>query len=107
MRRLVVLVLMVSWANTSAVFAGETLRGVAERVVKKEIRVGQQSAVKSPARKNLAMAQEPPALSTSGIKKRTKFLIFLGAAAGAVATWYTIDHHVEDNTPSSLGLRED
>jgi hypothetical protein len=98
---------MVSWANTSAVFAGETLRGVAERVVKKEIPVGQKAAVKSPARKSLAMAQEQPALSTSGMKKRTKLLIFLGATAGVLATWYTIDHHVEDNTPSTLGIRED
>ena len=107
MRRLVVLVLMVSWANTAVVFAGEALRGVAERVVKKEILVDQKSTVKSPARKSLAMAQEPPALSTSGMKKRTKLLIFLGAAAGAVGTWYAIDHHVEDNTPSTLGTRQD
>lgn len=107
MRRLAVLVLIALVADASAVFAGETLRGVAERVVKKEVPVDRKAAVKSPARKNLAMAQEQPALSTSGMKKRTKFLIFMGAAAGALATWYAIDHHVEDNTPSTLGIRED
>ena len=107
MKRLGVLVLSVWLANTSAVFAGENLRGVAERVVKKETQVEQKSVAKSPARKNLAMAQEQPALSTTGMKKRTKFLIFMGATAGVVATWYAIDHRVEDNTPSTLGIRQD
>ena len=118
MRRLVVLVLIALVADASAAFGGETLRGVAERVarsqpppVDRQSSARQSSArtptVTSPVQKNWAMAQEPGALSTTGVRKRTKFLIFMGAAAGVVAAWYTIDHNVEDNTPSTLGLRQD
>jgi hypothetical protein len=54
-----------------------------------------------------ALEQEQPALATTGLRRRTKVLILLGAAAGFVATAYAIDHKVEDNTPSTLGTRED
>jgi hypothetical protein len=54
-----------------------------------------------------ALEQEQPALATTGLRKRTKILILLGAAAGFAATAYAIDQRVEDNTPSTLGTRED
>lgn len=117
MSRLVILTLIVSLGNASVAFAGETLLSVATRVAREAARnqrgLDVKSAPATPVQKNWAkssssaLAQEQPALSTSGMSKRTKVLIYLAAAVGVVATWYTIDQKVEDNTPSSLGLRED
>lgn len=127
MSRLVVLTLIVALCDTSVAFAGETLLGASTRVAREVARsqarpqttpagttavqkhwAGQSLAssmlAKSPSS---ALGQEAPALSTSGMSKGKKFLIFLGAAVGIAATAYVIDHKVEDNTPSSLGTRED
>ena len=128
MSRFVVLSLLVSLGNTSVAIAGETLLGVATRVAREAApsqvppgpkpaavnAIQRQVAARSAAAfilpgqlRSSALAQEQGALSSSGMRKRSKILIFLGAAVGIVAVAYTIDHKVEDNTPSSLGLRED
>lgn len=128
MSRLVVLTVIVSLGNASVALAGEALLGAATRVTREVARsqTGPQttSAAATTVQKHwagrslaesmrvkespsAALAQEAPALSTSGMRKRTKLLIFLGTAVGIAAAAYVIDHKVEDNTPSSLGLRED
>jgi hypothetical protein len=111
MRRVVVLTLIASLGNVPFAFAGENLRSVAARVVRQAVSpppaAAPRSAVMTTAQRSWALAQEQPAVATSGLKKRTKVMILLGAAVGVVATMYAIDHRVEDNTPSSLGIRED
>ena len=110
MSRFVVLTLIASLGSSSVAFAGETLANVAVRVTREVARneppQKAKSAVATPVQKNWA-AQEQPALSSSGMSKRTKMLIFLSTAVGVVAVAYAIDHRVEDNTPSSLGIRQD
>ena len=117
MRRFVVLTLMISLCNASMAVAGESLLAVASRVTReverKADRKDEPRTPKSPvptsAQKSwtTALAQEQPAMSNSGLRKRTKILIYVGAALGFAATAYAIDQRVEDNTPSSHGLRED
>jgi hypothetical protein len=111
MVRFAAFVLIVTLSNASVVFAGEPLLSVATRVTRETTRQEAPAPAKSiatiTAQKSWAMAQEQPAMSSSGLRKRTKLLIFLGTALGVTAAWYTIDHKVEDNTPSTLGTRED
>jgi hypothetical protein len=108
MRRLVVLVLIASLGNTSLAFAGESLRAVVERAARKlAASASVKAPVVQPVQKNWSLAQEQTALSSSGMRKRTKVLMFIGAAVGFAATAYAIDRRVEDNTPSSRGTRED
>jgi hypothetical protein len=109
MRRLLVLTLVASFVgNTSLALAGESLRGVAERVVKSQpASPSVTSPVATPVKKSWSMGQEASAVSTSGMGKGKKILIFLAAGVGVAGMAYMIDHKVEDNTPSSHGLRED
>ncbi len=51
--------------------------------------------------------QTQPGLESAGLRKRTKIMIIIGAAVGYAAIAYAIDHHVVDNTPSTLGTRKD
>jgi hypothetical protein len=60
-----------------------------------------------PARSEAREGQEPTALSKSGMRKRTKIMIYLAAGVGFGATAYAIDHKVLNVTPSSLGTRKD
>src|SRR5262245_21227774 len=101
MRRTVVLVLILSLGNTSMALAGETLLASATRVVRDAVRT-------TPNQSKMAAAkafEQAPAVSTTGMKKRTKTLIFVAAAASFVAAAYAIDHGVKDVTPSTLGTR--
>jgi hypothetical protein len=110
MVRFAAFVLIVTLSSASVVFAGEPLLSVATRVTQESTKKENppaSSVTRTTAQKSWAAAQEQPAMSSSGLRKRTKLLIFLGAALGASAAWYTIDHKVEDNTPSTLGTRED
>jgi hypothetical protein len=110
MRRAVSFALIVALGNAGVAFAGEPLLSVATRVARQTAErdsAPAKSVVRTTAQKSWAMAQEQPAMSSSGLRKRTKLLIFLGTALGVTAAWYTIDHKVEDNTPSTLGTRED
>ena len=60
-----------------------------------------------PARNEAREGQEQPALSKSGMRKRTKIMLYLAAGVGFGATAYTIDHKVLNVTPSTLGTRKD
>jgi hypothetical protein len=60
-----------------------------------------------PARSEAREGQEQPALSKSGMRKRTKIMIYVAAGVGFAATAYTIDHKVLNVTPSTLGTRKD
>ena len=60
-----------------------------------------------PARSEAREGQEQPALSKSGMSKRTKIMIYVAAGVGFAATAYTIDHKVLNVTPSTLGTRKD
>jgi hypothetical protein len=60
-----------------------------------------------PARSEAREGQESAALSKSGMRKRTKIMIYLAAGVGFGATAYAIDHKVLNVTPSSLGTRKD
>ena len=107
MRRVLVLVfaLVLVLGNTSAAVAGETLLASASRLAREAAR----AQPSSPApRRTLALAQQgPPVLASSGMSRRMKAIIWLAAGVGFAATAYTIDHKVQDNTPSSLGTRKD
>ncbi len=52
-------------------------------------------------------AEQQGTLAESGMSKRKKLLIALGAFVAAAAGMYAIDKGVEDNTPSSKGTRKD
>ena len=60
-----------------------------------------------PARSEVRADQEQPVLSKTGIRKRTKIMIYLAVGVGFAATAYTIDHKVLNVTPSTLGTRKD
>lgn len=124
MSRLVVVVLILSLGSASGAYAGETLLGVAARVAREtapnQAAEGAKSAANARERavRGFALATAPgqfrsatmmqePAVSSSGMRKRTKVLIYLAATVGVVGSWYIIDHKVEDNTPSTLGTRRD
>ena len=125
MHRLVALTLVVSLGSSSAASAGESLMQSASRIIKAAAR--EQSASSKPAavegqtvsnapaawvgRTNVPTAAVlqggQPVVSKSGLRRRTKVLIYLAAGVGLAATAWAIDHHVVDVTPSSLGTRRD
>jgi hypothetical protein len=126
--RLLAVTLIVSLSTSSVAFAGESLLQSASRIVQKAAQeqvAGVSSvsatsgrsaaAATNPAslasRTNSPIAQalqsQPAALSKSGMKTRTKVMIYLAAGVGLAATAWTIDHKVVDVTPSSLGTRKD
>ena len=102
MRRMLVIAVLLSLGHASTAVAGESLLASATRIAR-------EAARKIPAKATAAGArgQALPAVASSGMKKRTKTLIFLTVAAGFVAGAYAIDHRVKDVTPSTLGTRED
>lgn len=52
-------------------------------------------------------AAEQGTLAESGMSRRKKLFIALGAFVAAAAGMYAIDQGVENNTPSSKGTRKD
>ena len=105
MIRLCVFALVLSLGNTSIAFAGEGLLASGTRRAREaaaRIVTGRPQAAAA-----AAVGQAPSAVSDSGIRKRTKLMIFVAAAVGFAATAYAIDHKVQDVTPSTLGTRED
>ena len=72
------------------------------------VRAAQNLARTSPAAARAEQAaQQAPGLESSGLSKRTKIMIAIGAAAAFAAVAYSIDRGVVNNTPSSLGTRKD
>jgi len=123
MKRLLAFGLIITMGSASTLFAGEPLLVSATRLARETVatvtvsptadRTAKELGVTSFAKAAgvgepaLAAQQGGGVISTSGLKKRTKTMIFIGAAAGFVGIAYGIDHKVRDVTPSSLGTRED
>jgi hypothetical protein len=123
MKRLLALGMIVTLGSASTVFGGEPLLVSATRLARevnttpvtpKSDRPGTKvlgvmsfaktAGVGEPA---LAAQQGGGAIATTGMKKRTKALIYAGVAATFVGVAYGIDHKVLDVTPSTLGTRDD
>src|SRR5919197_3610572 len=98
MKRLLVLVTVVMLAAPARTWAEGTLMQSASRAAQ---RLSRTSA--TPAAHAGQAAQQAPGLGSSGLSKRTKIMIAIGAAAAFVAVAYSIDRGVVDNTPSTLG----
>lgn len=124
MNRLLVLTLIASFGSSSVAFAGEGLAQSASRVVEETVRtqiastsVGSHAPMISTQASTLlnridgstqaVFAQEQPVVSKSGLSKSKKTLIYLAIGVGFAASAYTIDRHVLNLTPSSLGTRKD
>jgi hypothetical protein len=123
MNRLLALALVASIGNASAVFAGESLLTSGTRHAQ-QLAV---SAVSDPSSTSTSTAAASTAavagqsaqkaapsyqaeggnLSKSGMGKGKKTLLYIGLAVAFAASVWTIDHHVLDVTPSSLGTRQD
>ena len=114
MNRLVVLALVASIGQASAAFAGETILTSGTRHVQ-DLAVAAPSPDLSlvstavPVAKPAVSAYQASGgnLSKSGMSKGKKALIYIGLGVGFAAGAYTIDHHVLNVTPSSLGKRLD
>lgn len=122
MKRLLALGLIVTLGSASTAFAGESLLASATRLItsaqvsasaKSDSAATKASGVTSFAKaagvgESATLAQQGGgAISSSGLKKRTKTMIIAGAAVGFVGIAYGIDHKVRDVTPSTLGQRHD
>ena len=120
MKRLLALVVIASIGHASAAVAGESIltsgaRHVQQLAAAETAKTPPPSAARLPAKSVTTVARPPAAsyeqegsnLSKSGMRNRTKVMLFAGLAAGFVGSIWAIDHHVLDITPSSLGTRED
>lgn len=111
MSRILILALTFSLGHSSVALAAGALLASATRITRQAAEaplppLGNAAAAKrTRADSGLPLAQAPPSLASSGMKKRTKLLIGLMVAAAFVGGVYAIDQGVEDNTPSSSGLR--
>ena len=106
-RRLLVLTLIGSLYTGSLAFAGESLLQSGVRIGAEVGRVPQAPPVVTPRRAASLQGQEQPALASSGMRRRTKILLYVAAGVAFAASAYSIDHHVVNVTPSSLGTRKD
>ncbi len=101
MKRLLVFALVASLGNTSLAFAEGALLRSASRAAQQMA----QAEAKKPVLAAVQVGQT--GLASSGLSKGKKILIALVAGIGFAAAAYTIDQRVVDNTPSSLGTRQD
>ena len=113
MKRFFAMALVVTLANASTALAGESLLSAGSRHVQQIAATTEApapSATQAPAKgaKPEAASQgQGGTLSKSGMGKGKKALLYMGLAIGFAASVWTIDHHVLDVTPSSLGTRQD
>lgn len=105
MNRSLVLVLVLSLGHVSTALAGETFLASATRIARAMARNQPSSQPKAAAR--TMVFAEQAGLASSGMSRKSKIMFAVVAAAGFAVTAYTIDHKVQDNTPSSLGTRKD
>ncbi len=121
--RLVVLTLTASLCSASLAAAGETLLQSGTRIVgdiarlpatAPDSRIARATEMDRLRPRTAAKGieaprsqEQPGSAAQSGMRTRTKVLIFVAAGVGFTAGAYAIDHHVVDNTPSSLGTRKD
>jgi hypothetical protein len=96
-----------AWAAGDGIAAtGQRL--VAEAVVRDASRDARASAAPSPRGATVVARdaeEQAPGLTRSSMSRGKKLAIGLGLAVAFGAVVYTIDQKVEDNTPSSRGLR--
>ena len=105
MKRLVVFVTVAMVIAPTPTWAEGTLMQSAVRAAQNLARTSP-AAPASEARAEQT-AQQAPGLESSGMSKRTKIMIAIGAAAAFTAVAYSIDRGVVNNTPSTLGTRKD
>lgn len=84
------------------VFAEGPVAASARRQAIQAVRQAPDSASKPPAR---AANSAQGSLATSGMSKGKKILLAIAVGAGIAGAMWAIDQGVEDNTPSSRGLR--
>ncbi|MFN7983216.1 MAG: hypothetical protein U0Q11_15300 [Vicinamibacterales bacterium] len=117
MKRLLVFALVATLGQASMAVAGESLLGSGTRhaqalAASAVVPASQEKTEALPAARTLAPAAAAyqggsSTLSKSGMSKSKKAMIYIGLAVGFAASAWTIDHHVLDVTPSSLGTRKD
>lgn len=112
MKRSLVVALILSLGPAPAAIAGETLLQSGRRITRQL-----EAARPAPAPSALDLRRRPvdarsraalqaqTTLAQTAMRKRTKILIGMGIAVAFGGVAYAIDRSVEDNTPSSLGLR--
>jgi cytoskeletal protein RodZ len=105
MTRLAALVAAVLLVPTSAVADGPIATSAAA-LVRRSAEAATVPA-RGSVRRSVSAEQvpQPASLGSSGMSRGKKLMIGLGLAAAFGAIIWTIDHKVEDNTPSSRGLR--
>lgn len=128
MKRSVVIALITAFCS-STVFAEESLVQAGARAVQSQVTAATTTAATAKRTESItaqaeryartlpgrvlstgsfnAAQQGAPVLSQSGLRRRTKAMLFISLAAGFAASAWVIDHKVQDITPSSLGTRED
>ena len=106
MRRVLVFGLVASLSSVPVASAGETLLASATRIVR-DLADTQPPPPARAGRHVLNAQDSQPGIASSGLGKRTKIAIALGAVAAFAAVALTIDRRVENTTPSSLGTRQD
>lgn len=96
---------------TAVVLSWQVTPAVAESLLQSGTRLARQAGQRMPVpastevRRSASASQD--AAAESGISKRTKLFIAIGAFVAAAAGIYAIDRGVEDNTPSTKGTRKD
>jgi len=123
MSRLVALTVAMTLGISPVTFAGEGLMESASRAVSQQVEntATRPSAARAVAANNsatrtsgwtapaptFAAQQGGQVLSRSGMRRRTKVMIYLAAGVGLASAAWAIDHQVLDVTPSSQGTRRD
>jgi len=112
MKWLLVMALVVTIGQASAAFAGESILTSGARhaqALTVPVQVSTPDASQTPSSPAPVAAYQGggSTLSKSGMSKSKKAMIYIGLAVGFAASAWTIDHHVLDVTPSSLGTRKD
>ncbi|PYQ71847.1 MAG: hypothetical protein DMG04_19640 [Acidobacteria bacterium] len=103
MKRFVLFVAVAMLAGPAPTWAQGTL-------VESAMRAAQDLARTSPSPKAARAAQaqqQAQGLEASGMSKRKKMMIVIGAAAAFGVVAYSIDRNVVNSTPSTLGTRKD
>jgi hypothetical protein len=105
--RALILIGVMALGQVTPALAGGSLLQSATRLAREAARdLPEPTRVAAGTAPNRA-AEQQGTLAESGMSKRKKLLIALGAFVAAAAGMYAIDKGVEDNTPSSKGTRKD
>lgn len=121
MSRFVALTVAMTLGISPVTFAGEGLMESASRAVSQQVEnaatrpsATRRAVTNDSARRTsgwtapmFAAQQGGQVLSKSGMRKRTKAMIYLAAGVGLASAAWAIDHQVLDVTPSSQGTRRD